>query len=190
MRRCDTCLRVKHNNHRHYGEMQPIPPPDGRWERIHIDLITKLPRTSAGNDAVIIIIDPLTKRTHWIACEEKDLTSLKLANIVLTELICFHGWPLEVITDRDPKFVSEAWAHIAKRVGTLLKFTTAFHPQTDGQAKKANTIIQTFLRILAIPNQDTGRVEWDQELAIAEFIYNTTRQAAIGMSPFEADLGY
>jgi hypothetical protein len=64
--------------------------------------------------------------------------------------------------------------------------STAFHPQTDGQAEKANSIVERYLRSYAGERQD----EWDQLLALAEFAYNATRQKSIEMSPFEADLGY
>jgi hypothetical protein len=64
--------------------------------------------------------------------------------------------------------------------------STAFHPQTDGQAEKANSIVERYLRAYAGERQN----EWDQLLALAEFAYNATRQKSIEMSPFEADLSY
>jgi molybdenum-dependent DNA-binding transcriptional regulator ModE len=64
--------------------------------------------------------------------------------------------------------------------------STAFHPQTDGQAEKANSIVERYLRAYAGERQN----KWDQLLALAEFAYNATRQKSIEMSPFEADLSY
>jgi hypothetical protein len=183
---CATCARTKSSNQKPYGLLQPLDIPDERWRRINIDFITKLPVTKDGNDTIITIIDALTKRAHWIATTEKHLTAIKFAEIFRDHYVRYHGIPDAIVSDRDVRFTSTFWETLMSEFDTKLRMSTAFHPQTDGQAEKANSIVERYLRAYAGERQN----EWDQLLALAEFAYNATRQKSIEMTPFEADLSY
>jgi hypothetical protein len=139
-----------------------------------------------GNDTIITIIDALTKQAHRIATTEKDLTAVKFAEIFRDHYVRYHGLPDAIVSDRDIRFTSTFWETLMSEFDTKLRMSTAFHPQTDGQAEKANSIVERYLRAYAGQRQD----EWDQLLALAEFAYNATRQKSIEMSPFEADLSH
>jgi hypothetical protein len=77
---------------------------------------------------------------------EKTLTAEKFGEIIMNFYVPFHG-PLDIIvSDRDTQFTSEFWAHLTKQWETKLAFSTAFYPQMDGQAKKANSIVKRVLR--------------------------------------------
>jgi hypothetical protein len=128
----------------------------------------------------------LTKRAHWIAAKEKDLTAVKFAEIFRDHHVRYHGLPDAIVSDRDVRFTSTFWKTLMGEFDTKLRMSTAFHPQTDGQAEKANSIVERYLRAYSAEHQN----KWDQLLALAEFAYNATWQKSIEMSPFEADLSY
>ena len=97
-----------------------------------------------------------------------------------------HGLPNVIVSDRDVRFTSDFWKKLMKVWKTKLAMSTAFHPQTDGLAEKANSIVERYLRAYATNRQRS----WDKLLPLAEFAYNSTIQTAIKMTPFEADIGY
>jgi hypothetical protein len=63
-----------------------------------------------------------------------------------------------------------------------LKFSSAYHPQTDGQTERTNQILEDMLRACAL--QD--KIDWDKRLSYAKFSYNNNYQTSLKMSPFEA----
>jgi len=186
VRGCASCHRAKASNQKPYGLLQPLDIPSERWKRINIDLIVELPVLSSGNDTIITFIDGLTKRAHWIATAEKSLTAERFAEIFVDFYFRLHGLPTDIVSDRDVRFTSEWWRHLTKIWQTKLKMSTAFHPQTDGQAEKANSIVERYLQSFV----QTRPQEWDRLLSLAEFSYNAHRHQSTGLAPFEADLGY
>jgi len=97
-----------------------------------------------------------------------------------------HGRPTDIVSDRVVRFTGEWWRHLTKIWQTKLKMSTAFHPQTDGQAEMANSIVERYLRSFV----QTRPQEWDRLLSLAEFSYDAHRHQSTGLAPFEADLGY
>ena len=186
VRGCASCHRAKPFNQRPYGLLQPLEIPAERWKRINIDFIVKLPKSSSGNDTIITFIDGLTKRAHWIATCERTLTAERFAEIFVDFYFRLHGLPSDIVSDRDVRFTSDWWQHLTKIWQTKLRMSTAFHPQTDGQAEKANSIVERYLRSFVL----TRPQERDRLLALAEFSYNAHRHKSTGLAPFEADLGY
>lgn len=186
IRGCATCLRVKPKNQLPAGLLSPLDIPAARGERINIDFVTKLPTSTSGNDTIVTIVDGLTKRVRWFATKEAELTAERFAELFLEHYVRYRGIPESIVSDRDTRFTSEFWVSLTKLLGTKLRFSTAFHPQTDGLAEKANGTVQTFLRAYAVDNL----LDWDRHLALAEFTYNSSKHKATGMSPFEADIGY
>ena len=88
--------------------------------------------------------------------------------------------PAVIVSDRDSRFTSLFWKSLFKCLGTQLKMSTAFHPETDGQTERNNRTLEQMLRIFVNYKQN----DWDQHLAAAEFAYNNSKQASSGMSPF------
>ena len=192
VRGCAACHRAKPPNEKPFGLLQPLEIPRRRWQRINVDFITKLPLTVPGelpiyrgNDTIITFTDALTKRAHWIATNEKGLTAERFATIFLEAYFRLHGLPDAIVSDRDPRFTGGFWQHLTKLWGTRTAMSTAFHPQTDGQAEEANSIVERYLRTFTAANER----HWDRLLAPAEFSYNSHVHKATGMSPFEADTG-
>ena len=145
-----------------------------------MDLITKLPRTPKNHDAIWVIVDRLTKSAHFIAIRE-SFSSEKLAEIYVSEVVSRHGVPVSVISDRDARFTSRFWGKFHEDLGTRLQFSTAFHPQTDGQSERTIQTLEDMLRACVL---DFGG-SWDTYLPLAEFSYNNSFHASIGMPPYE-----
>ena len=96
-----------------------------------------------------------------------------------------HGVPVSIVSDRDPKFTSRFWHSLQTALGTSLKFSTAFHPQTDGKSERT---IQTLEDMLCGCVMDF-KGSWDDYLPLIEFAYNNSYQSSIGMAPYEALYG-
>src|SRR4030095_1909010 len=97
-----------------------------------------------------------------------------------------HGLPFSITSDRDPKFTSHFWTALAEILSAKLHFSTAFHPQTDGQTERVIQVIQVFLRSFCSYEQD----DWVELLPMAEYAYNSAVSSSTTVSPFYANYGY
>jgi hypothetical protein len=182
--KCDVCSRVKVEHQKPAGLLQPLRVPDWKWDQIGMDFITGLPRSKSGYDSIWVIVDRLTKIAHFIPVKT-TYTSAKMADIYMKRIVCLHGVPNSIVSDRGTQFTSHFWKQLHESLGTRLEFNTAFHPQTDGQTERVNHILEDMLRACAL---DYGS-SWDDNLPYAEFSYNNNYQASIEMAPFEALYG-
>nr|GFC40197.1 retrotransposable element Tf2 [Tanacetum cinerariifolium] len=103
-----------------------------------------LPQTQRRHDAIWVVVDRLTKSAHFIPIR-KDYSVSRLAEIFQQEIIRLHGTPSTIVSDRDSRFASRFWKGLQKAWGTRLKFSTAFHPQTDGQIVSCHAIGSYFM---------------------------------------------
>ncbi|GJW68030.1 hypothetical protein Tco_0122454 [Tanacetum coccineum] len=149
-----------------------------------MDLITKLPRSRSGHDAIWVIVDRLTKSAHFLAIRE-DFSTEKLARLYIDEIVARHRVPVLIISDRDGRFTSHFWQSVQKALGTRLDLSTAYHPQTDGQSERTIQTLEDMLRAYVI---DFGG-SWDVHLPLAEFSYNNSYHSSIRCAPFEALYG-
>ncbi|XP_058741648.1 uncharacterized protein LOC131614035 [Vicia villosa] len=148
-----------------------------------MDFITNLPN-SFGFTVIWVICDRLTKYIHLIALPTK-FTSQDLAHRFAVEIHRLHGTPKSIVSDHDPLFLSNFWKEFFKAQGTKLKYSTAYHPETDGQTEVTNRSVETYLRCFV---NDHPR-KWFKYLHLAELWYNTSFHSAIQMSPFKALYG-
>ena len=161
-----------------------MPIPEWKWDKLGMDFITGLPRTRSGYDSISVVVDRLTKVAHFIPVKT-TYTSVKLAKIYMTRIVCLHGVSRTIVSDRGTQFTSKFWNQLHQTLGTRLEFSTTFHLQTDGQTKRVNQILEDMLRACAL---DYGS-SWDDSLPYAEFSYNNNYQASLKMAPFEALYG-
>nr|GEY23453.1 putative reverse transcriptase domain-containing protein [Tanacetum cinerariifolium] len=98
--RCLTCMKVKAEHQRPSGLLQQLKIPEWKYERIAIDFVTKLPRTSSGHDTMWVIVDRLTKSAHFLPMRE-DYKMDRLARLYLNEIVAMHGVPISITSDRD-----------------------------------------------------------------------------------------
>jgi hypothetical protein len=182
--KCDVCSRVEAEHQKPAGLLQPLKVPDWKWDQIGIDFITRLPKTKSGYDSIWVVVDPLTKVAHFIPIKT-TYTSAKLVDIYMKRIVCIHGVPKSIVSDRGTQFTSHFWKQLHESLATRLEFSTAFHSQTGGQTERVNQILEDRLRACAL---DYGS-SWDDNLPYAEFSYNNSYQASIEMAPFEALYG-
>jgi transposase InsO family protein len=181
---CASCQRNKARNVKSGGLLQPLQVPEGRWYSVSMDYITGLPCTAAGYDAVYVVLDRLTKMAHFVPCT-KDVTAEGTADLFVREVVRLHGYPLEIISDRDSKFASKFWQRLFEQLGVQQRMSTAFHPQTDGGTERLNRILEEYLRAFINPEQN----DWDRWLPLAEFAYNNSKQESVGYTPFFLNYG-
>ncbi len=185
VRTCLACQRNKPANQRPGGLLQPLPIPNKPWESISMDLITQLPETAAGHDAIVVFVDRLTKMTHFAAATT-NIGSAELADILYDTVIKLHGTPKSIVSDRDPRITSAFWRQLMARLGTTLALSTAYHPQTDGQTERMNRVLEEMLRHYIDPTQ----TDWDKHLASAEFASNNAYHEGIRTTPFYLNYGH
>ncbi|GJV56706.1 putative nucleotidyltransferase, ribonuclease H [Tanacetum coccineum] len=178
--KCMTCQQVKIEHQRASGLLQPLEIPMWKWDEISMDFVTGLPTTQKRHDAIWVVVDRLTKSAHFLPIR-KNYGISKLAEIFRQEIVRLHGTPTSIVSDRDPKFTSHFWKGLQKAWGTRLKFSTAFHPQTDGQSERTIQTLEDMLRACAL--EWTG--SWDEYLCLVEFAYNNSWHASIKAAPFE-----
>jgi transposase InsO family protein len=149
-----------------------------------MDFIVGLPRTRAGYDSILVVVDRLTKAAHFIPVKT-TYNSTVLAKLYMSRIVCLHGIPNKIVSDRGTQFTSHFWQQLHEVLGTHLKFSLAYHLQTDGQTERTNQILEDMLRACAM--QD--KLGWDKRLPYAEFSYNNSYQASLKMSPFQTLYG-
>ncbi|GJR19713.1 putative reverse transcriptase domain-containing protein [Tanacetum coccineum] len=156
--KCLTCAKVKAEHQRPSGLLQQPEIPEWKWDKITMDLITKLPRSRSGHDAIWVIVDRLTKSAHFLAIRE-DFSTEKLARLYIDEIVARHGVPVSIISDRDGRFTSHFWQTVQKALGTRLDLSTAYHPQTDGQSERTIQTLEDMLRANVSRPGDGQRLE-------------------------------
>ena len=176
---CHQCQTNKASNAKAGGTLQPVQIPDECWDCVSMDLITKLPVTHKGNDAIVVFVDKLSKMVHLVPCKTK-CSAEDFAEMFMHNVYRLHGMPKKIVSDRDGRFTGNFFKACMESMGTNQAFSTAFHPQTDGQTERVNRILEDMLRHYVGPYQD----DWDRLLDLAEFAINNAYQESIKMSPF------
>jgi transposase InsO family protein len=159
--------------------------PEWKWEEIAMDFIVGLPRTQSGNDSIWVIMDRLTKVAHFIPIKT-TYSRPQLAELYMSRIVYLHGVPKKIMSDRGTQFTSMFWERLHETLDTQLRFSSAYHPQTDGQTERVNQILEDMLRACAL---QYGR-SWDKSLLYVEFSYNNSYQESLKMAPFELMYGH
>ncbi|GJP56686.1 hypothetical protein CLOM_g15741 [Closterium sp. NIES-68] len=180
---CTACQIMKSSHQRAAGLLQPLDPPERPWQHVTMDYVTGLPAGPSGNDAILVVVDRLTKMAHFIACQQ-TITAEQTAQLFITNVIRLHGLPSAIISDRDPKFTSNFWRHLWDQFGTKLQFSSAYHPQTDGQTERVNQTMEQLIRTTC-----TDPSTWEKSLLLLEFAYNNATSATTNQSPFFLNYG-
>jgi hypothetical protein len=181
---CDACQRNKPSQQATMGLLQPLPIPDRPWQQVSMDLITQLPRSSSGKDAIVVFVDKLTKMVHYEATTT-TVSAPQLAALFFRSVVRHHGVPSSILSDRDARFTSHFWKALWGHLGTQLTMSTAFHPQTDGQTERANRTLEEMMRSFV----NFKQTDWDQHLVAAEVAVNSSQHASTGYTPFYLNYG-
>ncbi|MCO5614804.1 hypothetical protein L7F22_069088 [Adiantum nelumboides] len=162
------------------GLLQPLPIRDKPWESIAMDFIFDLPRTPTGNDGIWTIICRFSKQAHFVPVRKK-IKSDHMVKLFMHNIFKYHGMPQSIVSDRDPRTTSLFWKALFENMGTTLKFSSSFHPQTDGQLEEANSTVLDLLKCYVSEHKAT----WEHYLPLVEYAYNNTVHTSTGKAPFE-----
>ena len=149
-----------------------------------MDFVTALLCSPKGNNAAWVIIDRLTKSSHFLPFRIGQSTEA-LADKYTKKIVCLHRVSVSIMSERDTRFRSHFWESLQENLGTRLKLSTSYYPQTDGQSKRTIQILEDMLRACMIEFKGS----WKDYLHFAEFSYNNSYQANIKMAPYEALYG-
>nr|GEW88591.1 reverse transcriptase domain-containing protein [Tanacetum cinerariifolium] len=167
-----------------YGHFKFIVMPIGLTnapaERIAMDFVMQLPRTSSGHDIIWVIVDRLTKSAYFLPMRE-DYKMDRVVRHYLNEIVDRHGVPISIISDRDSRFTSRFWQSMQEALGTTLDMSTAYHLQTDGQSERTIQTLEDMHRACVL---DFGG-SWDIYLLLVEFSYNISYHFSMRCAPFE-----
>jgi hypothetical protein len=133
---CPVCQRSKHENCKYPRLLDPLPTPDMAWAHVSLDFIEGLPK-SQGKEVILVVVDKFTKYAHFIPLSH-PYTVHSVAQAFLDNIVKLHGPPTVLISDRDRIFTSSLWNQIFEAFKTELRFSSAYHPQSDGQTERVN----------------------------------------------------
>jgi hypothetical protein len=150
-----------------------------------MNFIVGLPRNQAGYDSIWVIVDRLTKVAHFIPVKT-TYSGPQLAELYMSRIVYLHEVPKKIMSDRGTQFTLKFWKRLHETLDTQLRFSSAYHPQTDGQIERVNQILEDMLRACALQYG----TNWDKSLSYAEFSYNNSYQESLKMAPFEMLYGH
>ena len=174
---CIACEQRKRPHATTRVPLQSIPVAATPWHTAAMDIVGPLPTTPRLNKYILVITDYLTKWPEAIALPDQSATTV--AGAYVNHVICRHGSPEALITDRGANFTSKLMIEICKLCQTQKKTTTPYHPQADGCCERLN---QTLLQTLSFLVSESQR-DWDLHIDLALLAYRTAKHSSTKMSP-------
>ena len=147
--KCLTCQQVKAEHQVPSSLLNPLPILQLKWVNITMDFVSGFPLTQKKHDSVWVIVDRLTKSTRFLPVR-LDYSIDRLAELYVNEIVRLHGILISIVSDRDPRFTLRFWKELQSALGTRLNFSTAFHPQIDGQSERVIQVLEDMLRGCAL----------------------------------------
>ncbi|CDJ46320.1 Similar to Transposon MAGGYgagandpolgenehomologues, related [Eimeria brunetti] len=142
---CTQCRASKSLNQKPAGLLQQLLIPSRRWSHVSLDFVTDLPLTTTGHDAILVVVDSLSKMAHFIPAK-KSHSAADTVELLADRVIRYHGFPDVLVSDRDPRFQSEVWSQLCSRFNITRAMSSSYHPQTDGQTERVNRTLEQMLR--------------------------------------------
>ncbi|GFW76023.1 transposon Tf2-11 polyprotein [Trichonephila clavipes] len=167
---CRECQRRKSVPQRPPGRLVPIPPAIAPFHRIGIDLLGRFPKSAHGNKWIIVCTDYSTRYAITKALPTAEVA--EIAKFLLEEIVLRHGAPRVIITDRGAVFRSRLVSSLVDLCNIDHRFTTAYHPQTNGLTERFNKTLADMLSMYV----DVEQKNWDEILPFVTFAYNTAKQ--------------
>src|SRR5881398_1295404 len=171
---CDTCQRRGQKGGK--GNLYPIKVGEP-FERIGIDFVGPLERTKEGNKYILVVTDYLTKWPEARAM--KEATAKNVVEFIYKEIICRHGCPRVILSDRGTHFRNEIVDGLCEKFEIKHKLSSPYHPQTNGLVERFNrTLCEGLAKVTEKEN------EWDKHIESVLFAYRTTKHNIMKKTPF------
>jgi transposase InsO family protein len=177
VRSCRSCSSRKTARLPMAGRLQSITV-ERPWQLVAVDILGPLHATRTGNRYVLVFSDYLTKWVEAFPSARADAPTV--ARLLVDEVICRHGAPERLLSDRGSTFRSALVREVCQIFGTRRSYTTAYHPQTDGLVERFNHTLATMISHYVDSNQDN----WDECLPAVLFAYRRSTHDSTGDSPF------
>jgi hypothetical protein len=155
---CDTYRKVKADYMKLGGLLQSLSILEWKWDDISMDFIVSLPLMARKFDSILVIVDRLSKFTHFISVNTKYRVE-KYVEIYIAHVLSLHGVP-KTISNRGSHFVAHFWEQLHTTLRTHLIHSLAYHPQTDGQTERVNQILEDMLRACVLEHPGS----WNKNL--------------------------
>ncbi|GJS28753.1 putative reverse transcriptase domain-containing protein [Tanacetum coccineum] len=176
--RCLYCSRLKPTSETSRFLQQPEIP-EWKWEKITMDFVTKLPKSSSGHDTIWVVVDRLTKSAYFFPIRE-DYNTEKISKDLTNEILARHGVPVSIILDHE---VSDSrprlWQAFQEALGTRLDMSTAYHLQTDGHSERTIQTLEDMLRACVMDFADVSvpldEIAIDKNLDLSKSLLNVER---------------
>ena len=188
LKHCPECLVYQTRRHAPYGSMQPIYSPPIPFHTLTIDFILAMPLTPEGFDCIKAVTCKFSKRVTFVPGKSTWKAPEWAAALLERLELGDWGLPKALLSDRDPKFLSELWTAIFEKLDVKLLYSTAYHPQTDGQSERTNQTAEIMLRFFVAGLE---RPElWPRLLPRLQAIMNSSISATTGQTPNEVIYGF
>ena len=184
---CSVCRRTKAYNTRKQCLLNPLPIPNRKWTDLSLDFVVELLECHRQNRVfrhILVVVDRLTKQRLYKPLE--GLSTSEFIKVMQRRVFSAHGYPSSIVNDRGSQMTSKLWRRLCKRYGIRIKFSSAQHPETNGQTKNANKVMKNYLRAYISHTQD----DWVDHLPMSEFLANNHVSESTGVTPFFADNGF
>ncbi|UYV83325.1 hypothetical protein LAZ67_23000532, partial [Cordylochernes scorpioides] len=176
---CKECQRKKQSTQKPPGLLKAIPPATSPFQRVGMDLLGRFPKSDTGNKWIIVCTDYLTRFAVTKALPTGE--AKEAAKFLMEDVVLKHGAPREIITDRGRVFQSKLIAELTNQCSSIHRFTTAYHPQTNGLTERLNKTLANMIAMYVSVEQK----DWDVILPYVTFAYNTAKQDTTGFTPFK-----
>ena len=188
IKHCPKCQVLQTRRHRTYGSLQPILTPPIPFHTLTIDFMLAFPKTLSGLNCMMSVTCKFSKRATVIP-GQITWSGTTWAGALLERLdIGDWGLPKVIISDRDRKFLSDVWSTLFQKLGVKSLYSTAYHPQTDGQSERTNQTLEIAFRFLITTLIDPK--DWPRLIGPVQRAHNNSVSATTGKSPNECIYGF
>ena len=181
IRNCYVCHRSKASRDRINELLKSLLIFEQRWQNILLDFIIDLSK-SDENNAILTVIDRLSKKRHYISCwsDDEEIFAEQTVKLLLIWVFRTHELSRSIVFDRDSQFISIVWKSLCLRLDIKMKLFTDYHSQIDDQTERVNQNVKRYLRSYCSYMQD----DWFTWLSMTEFVNNNAISSSIEQSAF------
>ena len=180
---------LKKVQHKLYGDLQSLPVPTHCWKDLSMDFVTGLliltDWKENSYDSILVIVNRLIKIVYYKPVKV-TINAPGLVEVIINIVVRYHGLPDSIATNRESFFTSKIWLLLCYFLGIKRKLSITFHPQTDGQTERQNSIIEAYLQAFVNFKQN----DWARLLSIAEFAFHNAKNVSTGHTLFELNCKY